>query len=97
MHANAELDGVMLNYHGEAEVVLSDGITRRLKDGTFIGGLNSIRGSSATATVKIVQLTCYIVWFKSDLRGVLNRNSGMRSTIQMVFNEGWFNKLLGGS
>lgn len=97
VHADAELDDVMLIYNGEAEVVLSDGTTRRLRDGAFIGEMSFIRGGSATATVKIVQPTRFVAWSKSDLRGVLDRNPAMRSTMQTVFSEDLTNKLLGGS
>ena len=97
VHADAELDDVMLIYNGEAEVALSDGATRRLRDGAFIGEMSFIRGGSATATVQTVQPTRYVAWSKSDLRGVLDRNPAMRSTMQTVFSEDLTNKLLGGN
>lgn len=97
VNAHSELDSVMLIYNGEAEVTLSDGATRRLRDGAFIGEMSFIRGGAATATVQTVQPTRYVAWSKNDLRGVLDRNPTMRSTMQTVFSEDLTNKLLGGS
>ena len=97
VHADSELDDVMMIYNGEAEVMLSDGATRRLRDGAFIGEMSFIRGGAATATVRAVQPTRYVAWSKSGLRGVLDRNPTMRSTMQTVFSEDLTNKLLGGS
>ena len=97
VEADRELDDVILIYDGEAEVLLSDGSTRRLIDGAFIGEMSFIRGGVATTSVQTVQATRYVAWRKADLRGVLDRNPAMRSTMQTVFSEDLTNKLMGGN
>ena len=67
------------------------------RSGTFIGEMSFIRGGPATATVQIVQPTRYTAWSKSDLRGVLDQNPAIRSTMQTIFSEDLTNKLFGDS
>lgn len=72
------LDEVMMIYNGRLAVEVNGQPRAELQDGNFIGEVSFISGGAATATVRAIEPTRYIVWPKKEIERLLNRNPSMR-------------------
>ena len=87
----AESSGRMVMVAKEAEQfesahkVSQQQVVAFLRDGTFIGEISFLQGSSATATVRTKRPTRYIVWPTDELRKLLTRNPTMDIAMNTVF------------
>ena len=82
---NEPLQDVKLIYNGEVEVERQQKVVASLRDGTFIGEISFLQGSSATATVRTKRPTRYIVWPADELKKLLKRNPTMDTAMSTVF------------
>lgn len=62
--------------------------------GNLLGEMSFVSGKPATATVRVIQPTRYIVWLQKDLEKLLRNNPEMLGNMQMVFNKDLIKKLI---
>lgn len=69
-----EIDDLNLIYNGEVAIERDGAAAARSRDGTMIGEMSFIKGSAATATVRVTRPARYLTWPKDALRKMLRRN-----------------------
>lgn len=62
--------------------------------GNLVGEMSFVSGKPATATVRVIEPTRYIVWLQKDLEKLLRQNPEMLGSMQMVFNKDLIKKLI---
>lgn len=90
-----EMDDVKLIFNGEVAIERDGGEIAHSRDGTFIGEMSFIKGGAATATVKTLRPTRYVVWPKTELENLLKRNPTMDLAMKAVFTIDMVKKLGG--
>lgn len=97
--------GDMLTVQGEAVnsiVLVTDGRTSvdvdgktvaYCRQGDFVGEMAFVSGNSASATVKTVSATRYLVWKFEDLKHLIRKYPDIQSALQSVFNQNLIEKL----
>lgn len=80
------MDDLLIIYNGQAEVLVKDNDSIKkvnlLKDGQFIGEMSFLSNRPATATVRTLHPTEYIIWKQKDLKALLNRNPSLLFSLQ---------------
>lgn len=84
---------ILLIYSGEAGVYVKDKKVNTLKDGDFIGEMSFLSEQDATATVRLEHNSRYLVWDKSVLSQLLQRNPNLRFAMQALIGEDLTRKL----
>jgi|TARA_Y100000310_G_C20470856_1_gene709953 hypothetical protein len=88
-----EMDDVKLIFNGEVAIERDGEQIAHSRDGAFIGEMSFIKGGAATATVKTLRLTRYVVWPKTYLESLLKRNPTMDLAMKAVFSMDMVKKL----
>jgi len=77
-----KMENVFLIYNGRTSVVIKGKQVAELKDGDFIGEMSFITNRDATATVKVIYPTEYLIWNQKSLKELLNRNPSILFSLQ---------------
>jgi ABC-type cobalt transport system substrate-binding protein len=86
INEDQEMDALLMIYNGQVEVLVKDNDTTKkvsiLKDGQFIGEMSFLSNRPATATVRTLHPTEYVLWKQKDLKALLNRNPSLLFSLQ---------------
>ncbi|MDP1880752.1 MAG: cyclic nucleotide-binding domain-containing protein [Parachlamydiaceae bacterium] len=84
---------LILICQGLVSIEIDGKITAYCGVGNLLGEMSFVSGKPATATVRVVQPTRYIVWLQKDLEKLLHNNPEMLKSMQIVFNTDLIKKL----
>jgi hypothetical protein len=73
---------LFLIYNGKVDVTVGDKSVNNLKDGQFIGEMSFLSNEVASATVKAIYPTEYIVWNQNKLKELMARNPSIIYSLQ---------------
>lgn len=84
---------IVLITDGATAVDVDDKIIAYCRQGDFIGEMAFVSGNSATATVKTISPTRYLMWRFVDLKKLIEHHPEIRTALQTVFNRNLIDKL----
>lgn len=76
------MDNLFMIYNGRVEILVKNKKIAELKDGQFIGEMSFLTNQPASATVKTVLPTKYIIWKQKDLKELVSRNPAIVFSLQ---------------
>lgn len=84
---------IILVYKGAATVEINGEIVAYCKAGNIIGEMSFLSKGVATATVRTIEPTRYVMWLVDDLQKLLRDDPDINNAMQTVFNKDLVNKL----
>ena len=78
-------DNILLIYNGLLAVEAAGQQIAQLTDGNLVGEMSYVNEGVASATVRAIRPTRYLLWPKAELRQLLKRNPNMRYVMEQVF------------
>ena len=79
---NQLMTDLFLIYNGKVDVMIGEKSVNELKDGQFIGEMSFLSNEVASATVKTIYPTEYIVWNQKNLKELMGRNPSIIYSLQ---------------
>jgi K+-sensing histidine kinase KdpD len=87
---------IILITNGAASVEVNDKVIAYCRSGDFVGEMAFISGSPASASVRAIVPTKYLMWRIADLKKLLESEPDIKTTLLSVFNRNLIDKLLRG-
>jgi hypothetical protein len=76
------MENLLMIYSGRVEILVRGKKITELRDGQFIGEMSFLTNQPASATVKTVLPTKYILWKQKDLKDLVSRNPAIVFSLQ---------------
>ena len=84
---------IVLITDGASSVDVDGRIVAYCRQGDFVGEMAFVSGNPATATVRTIAATRYLMWRFSDLKQLLSKHPEISTSLQSVFNRNLIEKL----
>lgn len=84
---------IVLITDGASSVDVDGRIVAYCRQGDFVGEMAFVSGNTATATVRTIAATRYLMWRFSDLKQLLSKHPEISTSLQSVFNRNLIEKL----
>ncbi|MBI2793540.1 MAG: cyclic nucleotide-binding domain-containing protein [Ignavibacteria bacterium] len=84
---------IVLITDGATAVEVDDKIIAYCRQGDFIGEMAFVSGNAATATVRTIAPSRYLMWRFVDLKKLIEHHPDIRTALQTVFNRNLIDKL----
>lgn len=84
---------IVLITDGASSVEVDGKVVAYCRQGDFVGEMAFVSGNPATATVKTIAATRYLMWRFSDLKQLLAKHPEISTSLQSVFNRNLIEKL----
>lgn len=80
------MEDLLMIYNGQVDVIVKENdhekVINKLKDGQFVGEMSFLTNQPATATIKTVHPTEYVIWRQRSLKELMGRNPSLLFSLQ---------------